>query len=50
MKWAVEMGSGGMKNVPSSTEIDSGIQKLLRGIYTQKKKTPTNSNTEYKVI
>jgi hypothetical protein len=34
MKYAVEMGSGDMISIPSFTKIGSGIQKLIRGIYT----------------
>jgi hypothetical protein len=32
MKYAVEMGSGGMIYIPSFINIDSGIQKLIGGI------------------
>jgi hypothetical protein len=33
MKYAVEMSSGAMILIPSSINIGSGIQKLIRGIY-----------------
>jgi hypothetical protein len=33
MKYAVEMGSGGMTYIPTFIKIGSGIQKLNRGIY-----------------
>jgi hypothetical protein len=33
MKYAVEVGSGAMVNIPSFMKIDSGMQKLIRGIY-----------------
>jgi hypothetical protein len=35
MKYAVEMGSGGMIYVPSFIKIGSGIQKLMGGVYRQ---------------
>jgi hypothetical protein len=31
MKYAVEMGSGAMINIPSFTKISSGIQKFIGG-------------------
>jgi hypothetical protein len=31
MKYAIEIGSGAMKYIPSFIKIDSGIQKLIRG-------------------
>jgi hypothetical protein len=34
MKYAVEMGSGAKICIPSFIKIDSGIQKLIRGIHT----------------
>jgi hypothetical protein len=34
MKYAVEMGSGVMIYTPGFIMIDSGIQKLLGGMYT----------------
>jgi hypothetical protein len=33
MKYAVQMGSGAMKYVPSFIEIGSGIQTLIEGIH-----------------
>jgi hypothetical protein len=35
MKYAIGMGSGVMIYMPSFVKIGSGIQKLLRGSYTQ---------------
>jgi hypothetical protein len=34
MKYAVEMGLGAMMYIPSFIGIDSGIQKLTEGRYT----------------
>jgi hypothetical protein len=33
MKYAVEMGSSVMIYIPSFIEIDSAIQKIIRGIH-----------------
>jgi hypothetical protein len=33
MKYAVEMGSGGMMYVPSFIKIGSGTQKIIGGIH-----------------
>jgi hypothetical protein len=35
MKYAVEMGSGAMINIPSFIKIASAIQMLMRGIHRQ---------------
>jgi hypothetical protein len=35
MKYAIEMGSDAMIYIPSFIKIDSGIQKLIRGIDRQ---------------
>jgi hypothetical protein len=35
MKYAIEMGSGGMKYIPKFRKIGSGIQKLMVGEDTQ---------------
>jgi hypothetical protein len=35
MSHAAEMASGGMIYIPSFMKIDTGVQKLLRGIHTQ---------------
>jgi hypothetical protein len=35
MKYAVEMGSGTVIQIPSFIKIDSGIQKLKEGLDTQ---------------
>jgi hypothetical protein len=34
MKYTVEMGSGAMTYIPSCIKIGSGIQKLIRGGFT----------------
>jgi hypothetical protein len=34
MKYAVEMGPGAMIYIPSFIKIGSGIEKLIRGRYT----------------
>jgi hypothetical protein len=31
MKWAFEMGSGAMIYIPNFINLDSGIQKVIRG-------------------
>jgi hypothetical protein len=36
MKYDVEMGTGAMIYIPSLINIDSGIQKLLVGRYTNR--------------
>jgi hypothetical protein len=33
MKYAVEIGSGAKVHIPSFIKIDSGIQKLIRGMH-----------------
>jgi hypothetical protein len=35
MKYAVEMGSGGMTYIPSFIKIGPGIQKLVAGVHRQ---------------
>jgi hypothetical protein len=35
MKYTIETGSGAVLYIPSFIQIGSGIQKLIRGIYTQ---------------
>jgi hypothetical protein len=35
MKYVVEIVSGGMIYIPSFIKMDSGVQKLLRGIHME---------------
>jgi hypothetical protein len=35
MKYADEMGSGAAVYIPSFKTVDSGVQKLIRGIHRQ---------------
>jgi hypothetical protein len=39
MKYAVEIGSGGMTYIPSFINTGSGIQKLIVGIHTHTHRT-----------
>jgi hypothetical protein len=48
MKYAVEMGSGAMIQIPSSIKIGSAIQRLIGGIHrhidTQESRPKTNQD------